>query len=124
MQSLVRDLRVPRGNRRALIGRDSAGLAAVAAWRILQPGEVHLEVIAVAMRLRYCGPQRVGECLIETALEQIAGEANSLGASQVVLTASVDQRNRASQHALTRVGMALYDELDPPWQLWRILLDV
>ncbi len=113
-QRLVRGLNVAKAARsgmRIWVGRDSEGVAAVAAWKWIEPGIAMVHVVALSLRVRGNGFLYTDE-LVDTASAQVAGEAADRGLSEVKLVAYIHENNRASRAFAKRFEMEEVSEAE------------
>jgi hypothetical protein len=107
-----------------LLGLDDQGPGAVAAWRHQgDPGQVLLQLIAVAMRYRGCG----GACskeAIHATVAAILDQAREAGSTRLLLEALIDRRNEGSKRMCSQAGFTHESDHDDGLELWAYYTDL
>ena len=125
-QRSVRELRTAkdnRGKRGIWIGEDDKGIAAVLAWEWQDKPHVHLNVAAIASRCRGEPTRQLSTDMIDTVLQQLAGQADADGFDHLIVTAYIHQDNAASEAFAERQGMGCLDKRDSRdggYRLWSL----
>jgi ribosomal protein S18 acetylase RimI-like enzyme len=120
VQSAVRQLRPPfRPPCFLLVGSDSDGIAAVSCrTEVAGPGQVHLELMAVANRHRHTAGYMLGDELWEATLDEIVDRAVQAEAGHILVTAHVHPSNKASQALCERHGFGRTGQADSGYDVW------
>ena len=118
VQSEIRSLRPPLGgSRHLLLGEDAEGIAAVGLYDVVDAarGDYYVCAVAVAARRRSRreGGSRLGSETLELILDTITEDARSRGVIDVVVSARIDPRNRASKRLCSAAGFQCLDT--GPW---------
>lgn len=118
VQSACRVLRPPvRPPRHLLVGIDDDGQLAALSYRteVSGPSQVHLELMAVAMRHRRAG---VGDQLVIATLSAIADRAVQEDQMAILVSAHVHPENKASQSLCERHEFARTGTSDSGYEVW------
>jgi len=125
-ECLIRDLRPAKDARRgrqALLGRDDQGIAAVFVWTWERQNLAVVNVVALHCRVRGSGARRYSSDMVESAAEQIAGEAADRGVTNLFVVANIHESNRASRAFADWWGMRSTGEIsDDGYELFSVRL--
>jgi N-acetylglutamate synthase-like GNAT family acetyltransferase len=101
-----------------ILGLDDVGVAAVCAWaRYANPGQVLLQLVAVAMRHRDRGGLCAKEA-VETVMTIISADARSAGAVTLLVEARIDRQNEPSKRLFSQAGFVYVDDCTENLERW------
>lgn len=116
----MRDLRPPlRPPKFLLVGRDPDGIGAISyRTEVAGPGQVHLELMAIANRHRRRRSGFLGDELAQVTLDEAIDRAVQEQLDHVRLTTHVHPDNKASKRLCERMELERTGQADSGYEVW------
>lgn len=119
----IHDLKPPLAPGRVLrIGRNLGGKIAAITLIVEEPGVEFFHIGLIAVSLEHRG-SRLGDAVIDQALDIIAIRARTRNLRSVIVSANIDERNIPSTKCFVRNGFTL-DRVADGYGQWLLVLDI